>query len=172
MTFLMSFPKVLRRVIGLNDFGELYDTLFSFGLTTVVDILKWAGQWPSLKQVLPILMIPFKHYLFLKIYLRYLYESLSRPGANELLYFAIELMNSFSEKGIYGDVKQKGILLRISSLTCRSCAIFKDKYKVCHRSFILRHSHSLYLMVSIARSLHLWTQFISFQGPCFLLEIS
>jgi len=36
----MSFPKVLRRMISLNNFGELYDTLFGLGMTIVVDILK------------------------------------------------------------------------------------------------------------------------------------
>lgn len=144
----MSFPKILRRTISINDFGKSYDTLFGFGITMVIDILKWAGQWPSSKQALAILMIPFKHNLFLRICLRCLHESLFRPGADELLHFAIK------------------------PLTCRSCAILKVKYKVCHRSCILRYSYLLYLTASIARSLCLWTQFISFQGLCFLLEIS
>ena len=138
----------------------------------VVDVLKWAGQWPSSKQVLVILIIPLKHDLSLRIHLRCLYKSLSRLGADELLHFTIELMNFSSEKGIHGDVEQKEISLRISLLTCWSCTILKDKYKVYHRIFILRHSHLLYLTASITESLHLWTQFISFQGPHFLLEIS
>ena len=40
MTFSMSFPNVLRRTIGLNNFGKLYDALFGFGVTMVIDILK------------------------------------------------------------------------------------------------------------------------------------
>ena len=80
-------------------------------------------------------------------------------------------MNSFLEKGTYGDVKQKGILLRISSLICWSCTILKVECKVCHRLFISRHDHPLYLTASIAESLCLWTQFISSQGSHFLLEI-
>ena len=171
MTFLMSFPKVLRRMISLNNFGELYDALFGFGMTMVVNILKWAGQWPSSIQALAILMIPFKYDLFLRIHLKWLYKSLSRPGADELFHFTIKLMNSSLEKGTYRDVKQKGILLRISSLTCQSYAILKVKCKACHRLFISRHGHLLYLTASIARSLCLWTQFISSQGSHFLLEI-
>ena len=117
-------------------------------------------------------MIPFKYNLFLRICLRCLHKSLFRLGADEFLHFAIELMNSFSEKRTHRDVKQEVISLRISLLTCRSCAVLKVKYKVCHRLFISRHSYLLCLTASIAGSLCLWTQFISFQGPCFLLEIS
>ena len=69
----------------------------------VIDVLKWLGQWPSLKQVLVIFMILFKHNLSLMIYLRWPYKSLSKPGANKLLYFAIALVNSSSENGIHGD---------------------------------------------------------------------
>ena len=117
-------------------------------------------------------MISFKHDLSLKICLRYFHESLFGLGANELLHFTIELMNSSSEKGTYGNVKQEGILLRISSLTCQSCAVLKVECKACHRSFISRHSYPLYLIALIAGSLCLWTQFISSQGLHFLLEIS
>jgi len=40
MTFSISLPKVLRRTMGLNAFGELYDILLGFGITIVVEILK------------------------------------------------------------------------------------------------------------------------------------
>ena len=40
MTFSMSFPKVLRRMMGLNDFGESYDSLLDFGMTIVTEVLK------------------------------------------------------------------------------------------------------------------------------------
>ena len=43
MTFLTSFPKVLRRKIGLNNFGESYNSLFGFGMTIVIDVLEWVG---------------------------------------------------------------------------------------------------------------------------------
>ena len=168
----MSLSKILRRIISLNNFGKSYDTLFGFGMIMVIDVLKWTGQWSSSKQVLAILMIPFKYDLSLRIHLRCLYESLSGPEADKLLYFTIELMNSSLEKRTCGNIKQKVILLRISLLICWSCAILKDECKVCYRSFILWHGHLLYLIVSIVRSLYLWTQFISSQGPYFLLEIS
>jgi len=44
MTFSMSLPKVFNKTMGLKDLGESYDSLFSFGMTTVVDILKYEGQ--------------------------------------------------------------------------------------------------------------------------------
>jgi len=44
MTFLINFPKVLSKMIGLKDLGESYDALFSLGIIIVVKILKWAGQ--------------------------------------------------------------------------------------------------------------------------------
>jgi len=49
------------------------------------------------------LMTFFKHVLSLIIYLRCFQASLSGPGADELLYLAIELVNSTSEKGYQED---------------------------------------------------------------------
>ena len=40
MTFLISLTKVLRRIMGLNTFRELYDVLLGFGIIIVVEILK------------------------------------------------------------------------------------------------------------------------------------
>ena len=31
---------MFSNIMGLNDFGESYDGLFSFGITMVVDVLK------------------------------------------------------------------------------------------------------------------------------------
>ena len=56
------------------------------------------------------LMIPFRHVLFLMISLRCLHESLLGPGVDKLLHLETELMNSSSDKGIQG----KYDLLRIS----------------------------------------------------------
>ena len=89
MTFLISLPIVFRRTIGLKDFGKSYDSLLDFRITTIVDFLKWSGQCPFSKHVLAMLMMFFKHILFLIICLRYLYESLSRPGTDKLLQFLI-----------------------------------------------------------------------------------
>jgi len=35
---------MFSNIIGLNDFRELYDGLFGFGITMVVNILKCEGQ--------------------------------------------------------------------------------------------------------------------------------
>ena len=69
MNFLMSFPKVLRSMIGLK---ESYDSLLGFGMIMDVNILKWDGQLPNLKHTSVILIILFRHELFLTIHLRYL----------------------------------------------------------------------------------------------------
>ena len=54
--FLKSFPIVLRRTIGWYDLRESNMTLLGLGIMTIVDILKWDGQWPSFIQVLAMLM--------------------------------------------------------------------------------------------------------------------
>jgi len=47
MNFSISLPTVLSKTIGLKDFGESYDVLFSLGIMTVIDLLKYDGQYPS-----------------------------------------------------------------------------------------------------------------------------
>ena len=44
ITFSINLPNVLRRTIGLKDLRELYIFLFSLGITTVIDLLKYKGQ--------------------------------------------------------------------------------------------------------------------------------
>jgi len=56
ITFSMSLSRVLRRTIGRKAFGLSYDGLFGFGMTTMVDILKYLGQCPRLMQTSAILM--------------------------------------------------------------------------------------------------------------------
>ena len=48
---------MLRSTIGRNDFGLLYDGLPGLGIMTVVDILKYLGQWPKLMHTSAMLMI-------------------------------------------------------------------------------------------------------------------
>ena len=36
----MSFPKIFKITIGLNDLGESYDDLLGFEMTTIIDVLK------------------------------------------------------------------------------------------------------------------------------------
>jgi len=61
---------VLRRTIRLNDLGELYNFLLGLGMTTVVDFLKYEGQYPSSIQVLAILIMILRHSSSLRITLR------------------------------------------------------------------------------------------------------
>jgi len=46
--FLKRFPIMFKRTIGWKDLEELYTTLLGLGMRTVIDILKWDGQWPKL----------------------------------------------------------------------------------------------------------------------------
>ena len=43
----MSLPTVLRRTIGLNNLEELYNFLFGLEMMTIVDFLKYKGQYPN-----------------------------------------------------------------------------------------------------------------------------
>ena len=67
ITFSTSLPRVFRRTIGQNAFGLSYDVLFGLGMMTVVEILKYLGQWPKLMQVLAMLMILERQSSFLMI---------------------------------------------------------------------------------------------------------
>ena len=40
MTFSIGFPRVLSKMISLNDLEELYNTLLGLGMITIVDLLK------------------------------------------------------------------------------------------------------------------------------------
>ena len=42
--FLNNLPKVLRRTIEWKYLEVSYDNLFSLGIITIVDVLKWLGQ--------------------------------------------------------------------------------------------------------------------------------
>ena len=70
MTFSISFPNVLSKTMGWKDLGESYDSLFGFGMTIVVDDLKYNGHQPISKHVLAIFMILPRQTLLLIINLR------------------------------------------------------------------------------------------------------
>ena len=69
----MSFPIVLRRMMGLKDFRESYDSLLGLRMTMDIEILKWKGQWPNSKYMSAMLIILLRHTLFLTILLRCLH---------------------------------------------------------------------------------------------------
>ena len=105
----------------------------------VIDILKCKGQWLSLRHVLVILMIFFKHILSSIIHLRCLYEILSGLEVEELLHLAIELIKFSSENPSQNDDVKDRISSRISFSTCWSEAMLNDKWSVNQRLFISRH---------------------------------
>ena len=107
---------MLRRTIGLKTLGELYDSLLGLGMIIEVETLKCEDQWSNSKYASAILMIFFRHMLFLTIHLKCLYISLSGPGDNKLLHLLIELINSTLEKG----TQTIETLLEISSKTLMS----------------------------------------------------
>jgi len=74
----------------------------------VVDVLKCAGQWPRLMQVLVISMNLLRHVLFLIILLRCFQDSLSGLEVKVLLHFSIVLMSSSFEKGTHLKVSLLG----------------------------------------------------------------
>ena len=117
MTFLISFPNMLRKTMGLKDFRELQDSLFSLGMMIVVEYLKCNGHNSNSKQVLAILMIFLRHALSLMIHLRWLYESLSGLGADNLLYLVIDLVNSSFKKDGHLLDGLSGISSKISTST-------------------------------------------------------
>ena len=70
MTFLISFPNILRRTMGLNDFGESYNFLLGLGMMIVNEDLKYNGHDSNSKHTLVILMIFSRYTLSLIIHLR------------------------------------------------------------------------------------------------------
>ena len=117
------------------------------------------------------IMIP-RHSSSLRIILRWLHNSLSGSGAEALLQLAIAILNSFFENKGQGEVGFSDISSRISMSTWQWRAVLNMEWSIFYKSLISRHCWSLYLMVSMVGNLCLLTQFMSSQGPYFLLVIS
>ena len=116
MNFSISLPKMLSKIISLKNLDMLYEDLLGFRITMVVEILKWNGQWPKSKHALVILIILFKQTLSLNTYLRWLHDSLFRPGVDELLHLASTFINfSFENRS-----QEKGDIESISLRTSTS----------------------------------------------------
>ena len=146
---------MFSNMIGLNDFRELYDSLFGFGITIVVDVLKCEGQKPSSRQVLAILVIFFKHVESLRIYLRYLHTSLLEPSIDKLLHLINALVTFSSENKFYDEFINDFNSLRTSSLITWCWAVLKVECSTCYRLSILIYGWPLYLITSIGSSLYL-----------------
>jgi len=67
ITFSTSLLRVFRRTIGQNAFGLSYNVLFGLEMMTIVEILKYLGQWPKLIQASVMLMILERQSSFLMI---------------------------------------------------------------------------------------------------------
>ena len=118
-------------------------------------------------------MIKFLRYvLSLTIALRYLQDNFLGPEVDDLLYFMIKLLNSFSENGIYFITG----LFRISSNKSRLiwwfCAKLNNECKACYKSLSSRYGWPLHWIALIAESLYILIQFMSFQGLQFFAAIS
>ena len=70
-------------------------------IITVIDVLKWDGQYPKSIWALVISMNLLMHSLILMIVLIWLYVNLSGPGADKLLHFSIALISSSLENRAY-----------------------------------------------------------------------
>ena len=172
MTFSISLPMVLKRTIGLNDLGESYDFLLGLGITIVVEVLKCNGQYPKLMHALAIQTKVSRHSMSSKIVLRWFHESLSGPGAEELLQLDNRNLNSSLENSGQGTMDLLLNSSRIDVSTWRLLAMLKVEWRAHHKSLISIHCWPLYLIVSIASNFFLLTQFISSHSPCLLLVIS
>ena len=158
--------------MSLNDFGESYNFFLGLGMMIVDEDLKCNSHDSNSKYILVILMIFSRHTSSLMIHLRWLYESLSGPGVNELLHLVMDLMNSsFKKDSQYSDGLSE-ISSKISILIWQFWAKLKVKWRVCQRLLISKHGQLLYLTALTTGSLCFLTQFISSQGPLFLFNIS
>jgi len=110
MTFLIDFPNVFRSTMDLKNFSESYNILLGFGITIVVEFLKWLGRCSKSKHALAMAIMLLKHVLSLMMLLRCHYESLSGLGADELLHLTIVLVNSISENNAHDNKEYKSNL--------------------------------------------------------------
>ena len=122
--------------------------------------------------MLAILMILFRHLLFLRMILRWLHDNLSGPGVEKLLQLVIVLLNSSLENRAQenDDLSMISSRMLISTLWWR--AVLNVEWSACQKSSMVKHGWSLYFMALIAGNFYLLTQFMSSQGPCYLFKIS
>ena len=113
-----------------------------------------------------------RHSLSSKIILRWFHKSLSRLGAEELLQLDNTNLNSSFENSSQDTTDLSLISSGIVVSTWWLLAVLKVEWRVHHKLLIFKYCWSLYLIVSITSNFFLLTQFMSSQGPCFLLMIS
>ena len=152
ITFLTSFPRVLRSTIGRNAFGLSYEDLFGLGMTTVVDTLKYLGQWLRLMHASAMLMILERQTSSLMISFQCLHVILSGPGADMSVHLPIADLNSYPEKEFQVWRGLWAILSRMLRLTGRWRAVLKVLWRAVHRHSGVRQGQSLCVITSVAGS--------------------
>jgi len=113
-----------------------------------------------------------EHFLFLMIILMCLYNNLSGPEADELLYFSMACLSSFLENGYQGCFALADISSNRLVSTCQLWAELNDPCKAFQKSSSLMQGWPLKWIALIAGSFLFLTQFINSQGLHFLLVIS
>ena len=103
MTFSISFPSMLRRIMGQKILSELYTSLFGLGIMIDINFMKYKGQNLRLIQVLAMLTKLVIHLLLVIKNLRWFYDKWSSSRRDELLHFLIVSVNSVLEKGGHSD---------------------------------------------------------------------
>ena len=114
----------------------------------------------------------FRQNLSLMICLRCPQDILSGPGTDESLQLVIAWVNSSSENFSHVIGKNDLHSFKINLSMLQNWAKLKDEWRAYQRSFSFKYEEPLCLIVSIAGSFFLLTQFISFHRPCLLLVIS
>jgi len=159
--------EVCDRTIGQNDFGMLYESLFSLGIMTIVADLKWKGQYSSLIQILVIYTIFPRHLLVEMRGLRCLQEIWFGPGVENEKHLAIASLNSWSEKRSQLILSTYRISFRSLVLIGLFSAELYKLWRVCHRLGRVLHRQFLNKMDSIASKNFFLTQFIKSHGLLF-----
>ena len=129
ITFSISFPRVLRRIIGLKDLGESYNALLGLEITIIINILKWLGQCPNLIQALVMAIMFSRHVLSLITHFRCPHNSLSELGADELLYLTMALVNSFSKNGNHNEEQYRLSSFSTFSSTWQNWAVVNEEWR-------------------------------------------
>ena len=142
--FSKSFPIMFKRTISQYNLGKLYTVLLGLEIMTVVDNLKWDGQYPKSIQALAMSISLDKQSLSLMMILIWLQISLSGPRADKLLHFSITSINSCLENKFHSFIDLLGILSRTWISISHVWAELKELCRAILRSSSLIHGHPSY----------------------------
>jgi len=158
--------------MGRKNLGELYESLFSLGMTIVLVDLKYEGQYSRFIHTLAICMTFSKHLSLAINDLRCLQVVWSGPGADEAKHLANISLNSCLEKGGHSIKFAWGSSLRKIVLMGLFSAELYDEWRACYSSGrVLQGQFSYEIDLMVSRDFFL-TQFIRSQGLLFEEAIS